>query len=122
MAAVLLIPGRGGRYSSESFTSTAIAADTIDVSHCDHFLFQVLSTAGVAGTFAIEESDDGVSWTPLPSASAVPATNNVLYTSSATLGSVFALIRINPALLTGLDATHTLTVHILGGAVGTGLF
>lgn len=123
MSAILLIPGRGGRYNSEIFTSTGIGADTIDHSRAGNILFWVFCSAGVAGTLAIEESLNGVTWGNSPTASAIAVLNNANYViGTSGLGSTYSLLRINPANVTGLDSTHTFNVVFEGLQIGSPLF
>lgn len=117
---VLLVPGRGGRYTSEAFTSAgSVGADVIDVSHCTGVSVQNATSGGVGGTYSIEETIDGANWVTI---SATIAITDKLITRFEAANRPLSVWRINPANVTGLDATHTLTLTMMGGAIGSGLF
>ena len=63
MADKLLLPGYGGLYTSESFTSSSTTgADTIDCSRCRQVAVQVSSTGSPGGNFDIQQTFNGSDW------------------------------------------------------------
>lgn len=119
MSAVVLIPGRGGRYTSEAFTSAVTGADTIDCSRCTGFAIQQTLVGSPAGTFILEETIDGTNWASLGSNVTV---GNGTITKYEASNRPFGIVRINAASVTGLSASVTLTVNMVGSAIGSGLF
>ncbi len=111
MAAKLLLPGYGGMYTSEAFTSDNTAGvDTIDLSRCNSFMTQVIhgSTAPTAGNIQLEGSTNLTNWANLGTTNAV-ATNGGMVRYDITDGP-FGVIRIKPA---SID-TGSVTVNIVG--------
>ena len=57
MAAKHLLPGHGGKYTSETFTaSSGVGADTIDCTHCGSLAIQVSSSGSPGGNIDIRHS------------------------------------------------------------------
>lgn len=46
----------GGAYTSETFSTSAVGADTIDASRCAQLAFQVSSSADAAGSIDVKHS------------------------------------------------------------------
>jgi len=120
MSAWVLIPGNGGAYTSEAMSSTAVGADTLDVSRCTGIELQqiLVGASSLAGTFKLQETVDGTNYADFGSAIAV---SDAAITKFEAGNRPMHRIRINPALVTGLDSTHTLQVKIVGQAIGSGL-
>lgn len=72
MAAKLLLPGIGGTYTSESFTSTTTGADTIDMSRCASFA--VIAAGTGAGSIQLQQSFDMTTWSNFGSAITLTST------------------------------------------------
>lgn len=54
MAAYLLQPGHGGKYTSETFTaSSTTGADTLDCTHCGSLAIQINSSSSPGGNIDI---------------------------------------------------------------------
>lgn len=118
MSAVLLIPGAGGRYTSENFTSTSTGADTIDCRRCTGLILQVAITGTTAGgTFQLQELLTGSTYADLGSPIVVAAGITKLEAANRPFGKVI----INPANATGQDASNYFTVSMEGQAIGSGL-
>lgn len=66
MSAILILPGLGGRYTSEQFNAVSVdsvGADTFDLSRCAQFVVQIQSTSsGGAGTQLQQTFNGGTSW------------------------------------------------------------
>lgn len=118
MSAVLLIPGSGGRYTSENFTSAAVGADTIDCRRCTGLILQtVITGTTVGGTFQLEEQLTGSDWAPLGS----PVVAVAGITKFEEANRPFGKVRIDTLLATGQDASNYFTVSMEGQAIGSGL-
>lgn len=64
MAAILVLPGIGGQYVSETFTAITSASaglDTLDLSRCGMFSIQLGSGQG-QGSVQMQQSFNGVNW------------------------------------------------------------
>lgn len=72
MAAKLLLPGLGGIYTSESFTSSVTGADTIDMSRCASFAVIMAGTGG--GSLQLQQSFDMTTWSNFGSAITLTST------------------------------------------------
>jgi len=97
MAAKLLLPGLGGIYTSESFTSTTTGADTIDMSRCDSFAVVCAGTGG--GSIQVEQSFDMTTWASLGSAITLTSTGpTTLFDAS---DGPFGVIRLSPTVTAG---------------------
>lgn len=72
MAAKLLLPGLGGKYTSESFAATATGADTIDMSRCASFAVVCAGTGG--GSVQLQQSFDMTTWSNFGSAITITST------------------------------------------------
>jgi hypothetical protein len=108
MAAKLLLPGYGGVYTSEEFTSSStIGADTIDVSPCRGFLVQISMVSG-AGDIQLEQTANLSDWADLGSAISVAADGAV--TRFEDTDGPFGLLRIDA---TGITA-GTVVVTLVG--------
>ena len=108
MAAKSLLPGHGGAYTSEDFISTsAVGADTLDLSLCHSFAVQISSITSPAGDIQIEQTFNGSDWASYGSAIAV--TDGTISRFDETDGP-FGTIRINA---TGITA-GAVTVTIVG--------
>lgn len=107
MSAILLQPGFGGRYTSETFVSTdTTALDTIDCSHCATLVVQVTSDSTPTGNVDIDQSfDGGVSWAAFISNMAV--TDGTISRKTISDGP-FGVLRINPTDITGGNVTLTI--------------
>lgn len=102
MAARLLLPGYGGRYTTETFDSnSAVGADTLDCSHLDSLGIQV-DSSGIAGTVDIEQTFNGTDW-------AVLVDNMVCADGTATrldtTDGPFGLLRVNATDITSGTAS-----------------
>lgn len=99
MAAKLLLPGMGGKYTSENLTDTdTVAADTIDCSRCASVAIQTIAVSGSpAGTIQMEQSFDGTNWVTYGSTLDVSANNVGRF--DITDGPI-GLLRINPTGIT----------------------
>lgn len=107
MSAILLQPGFGGKYTSETFAATDTAGlDTIDCSRCAQLAFQVTSS-GATGNIDIEQTFDGVNWVSFIADLAI--TNGTVALKDITDGP-FGVLRINPTDLTA----GTCSVVIVG--------
>lgn len=63
MAAVAILPGYAGKYTSESFTTTATGADTFDLSPCGQFSVQVITDSGTpTGTLQLQTRVGDTTW------------------------------------------------------------
>lgn len=106
MAAKLLLPGFGGAYTSESFTTTAVGADTIDASRCGRLAIQIAGTAAT-GSIDLQQSFIGVSkWSTIVPTMSVTDATAVLIPDD--LGP-FGVLRLNSNVTGG-----TCTVTIVG--------
>ncbi len=66
MGAKNILPGFGGQYTSETFTSSdTIGADTLDLSKAHSWSVQLTSAGSPAGTIDIQQSFDGTNWAVL---------------------------------------------------------
>lgn len=117
-----LLPGGGGRYISEVFSSNGIGADEIDCQMCSELAIQQVATGSAAGgSFHLEERLTGIPnlpWTPLGSAVAI-GPNGVVNKFNLTLRP-FGHIRLNMSGVTGLDANNTVQLILQGGRVAGG--
>lgn len=118
MAAKHLLPGYGGKYTSETLNeSSTTGADTIDLSRCAQFMAQVIYVSGTpAGTLTMTNSVDGTNFVPLGSAidvSTVTSTTSAISRYDVTDGP-FGVIRIDATSMTG---TGAVTVQIVGWPV-----
>ena len=110
---LLLNPGFGGRYTSETFVSTdTVGADEIDTSHCAQFAIQVTSASGV-GDVQVEQSFDRTNWANLGSTFSV-ATNGAILRFGPVDGP-YGLIRINPTGITSGTASFVIVGHPVQG-------
>lgn len=78
MAARLLLPGYGGKYTSEAIAFGGTGADIIDCSRTFQLLFEVVQHSGDAATVTVQTSLD-------PTFPGTPAT---LTTFSSALGTI----------------------------------
>lgn len=112
MAAKLLLPGEGGMYTSETFTSassTSPGADTIDCSRCGQLKVGVEASVATAGTFTLQQRIGvSTSWSNFATTFSGTAVGNVLYDIT---DGPFGVMRIKPA--TALDAGSA-TITIIG--------
>jgi hypothetical protein len=101
MAAILLLPGFGGKYTSENFTSASTTgADTIDTSHVGQLLIQVRKVTGTPnGTVQLQNSNDNVSWANYGNALNV-ATDGTVTRVDLTAGPP-GLLRFNCSIAAG---------------------
>ena len=110
MAAKLLLPGFGGKYTSETFTATdTTGADTIDVSGCDSWSIQVTASSPV-GTMDVQQTFDGTNWAVLDNDS--PLTNGTIILHGPDEGP-YGRIRIDATDLTSGTFSVQLTGHRL---------
>lgn len=92
MAARLLLPGYGGKYTSEAIAfGGAVGQDTIDCSRCAQLLFEVVSHTGDATGVTIQQSLDAVNWATLTTIAS--ANTGTIKQLNVTAGP-FGLIRI----------------------------
>lgn len=108
MAAKLLLPGYGGKYTSESFSSTVAGVDTLDCSRCAQILVQIVHDSGTpAGTMQLTQTVDGTHFANLGSAIDV-ATDGTYLIGDVTSGP-YGIIQLSAAISSG--AVH---VEIVG--------
>ena len=66
MAAILILPGIGGIYTTPTFTAAmenSVGADTFDLSRCSQFVVQIQSTGSQgAGTQLEQTFNSGTTW------------------------------------------------------------
>lgn len=105
MAAKLLLPGLGGAYTSESFTSTVTGADTVDASRCGQLALQITGTAAT-GSIDLEQSFVSGKWSVLVDNFSVTDAAVVLVPDTQ---GPFGVLRLNAAVTGG-----TCTVTIVG--------
>ena len=110
MAAILVLPGYGGKYTSETFdSSSTTGADTIDLSRFAQFLVGITHVSGTpAGSVIMNNSGDGTTFAPLGVAIDV-ATNGTTSRFDVTDGP-FGLCRIDATAI----SAGTLKVVIVG--------
>ena len=108
-----LLPGFGSQYVSETFTSTAVGADTIDCSRCSSLAILCNIPAGApTGTFAIEQTfNNGSNWAPLVANASVQDGGVTLLGPT---NGPFGVIRINPGNVGSISASNTVKVTITG--------
>lgn len=108
MAAILLLPGMGGKYVSEDFSADATGADTIDASRCIQLAIQVEHVTGSpSGTVQLQQSF-GAGWSNLGNSLSVNTDGNigVLDVTGGPLG----LLR----LVVDIGAATAVRFHIVG--------
>lgn len=119
---VELLPGGGGRYISEVFSSAGIGLDEIDTQECSELAIQQLATGSApGGSFQIEErltALPGLGWSPLGSALAIGPANAVNKFNMTV--RPFSHIRLNMSGVSGLDANNTVQLILQGGRVAGG--
>jgi len=112
MAARLLLPGYGGKYTSETITGSVAGqagADTLDVSLCSQFAVQVAAvTTPGASTFTVEHSLDGSNFAAVGSAIAIALGNIARF--SLTSGP-YGLIRLK---VTDAAAAVQVSFNVVG--------
>lgn len=94
MAAILVLPGFGGAYTSEAFpavTVDSVGGDVLDLTRLDRFAVSVNSTLSEGAGFQYQTSIDGSTWTNLGSR----VTSNTVYYDSA--DGPFGLLRVGAA-------------------------
>ena len=112
MADKLLLPGYGGAYTSESFTSSsATGADTIDCSRCRQLAIQVSSTGSPGGNLDIQTTINGSDWAAMPAPFAnIAVTDGTLVLADEADGP-FGKLRIDATDITaGTDETIVVTI------------
>jgi hypothetical protein len=115
MSAILLIPGPGGKYTSEAISSATTGADTLGCTRCSGLDVQqiLVGASSLGGNFQLEETVDGTNYVILGSTVNIADHQITKYEAAS---RPFGRIRINAANVTGLDSTHTLQLQILGSA------
>jgi hypothetical protein len=103
MAAKSLLPGFGGVYTSESFTGTAVGADTIDASRCAQIIIQT-SSAAATGAVDLQQSFASGKWANLSTALSL---TDAAITPLSIIQGPFGLLRFNAAV-TGGTVSFTL--------------
>ena len=108
MAARLLLPGIGGQYVSEVFTTTVAGADTLDATRCAQLAVQIIKTSGTpAGTIQLTQSFDGTKFANLGTAISV-VTDGTIVVFDITDGP-FGMLQIQAAVSAG-----SIKVYITG--------
>lgn len=110
MAAILLLPGQGGKYTSETFSAislNSVGADTIDMSRCSAFSVQLSSTTSNPAV-QLQWSHDLTNWVNLGSI----VTSGTLFDLT---DGPFGAIRIGSAT----TAVTAFTVSIIGYPINT---
>lgn len=115
MAAKVIEPGFGGRYTSESMTLTTVAAngaDTIDCSRCASLALQISARnlVGATGTLQLQQSFDGTNFANLGGTLSIATLGAVLLFDPT--DGPFGLIRIQ-AISTGTNGS-TVTATLIG--------
>lgn len=105
MADLLLLPGFGGTYTSETFTAASgVGADTFDCSHLNAMAFQINSDTSPAGNIDIEETFNGLDWGVRVADMAVA---DATITRLDTTDGPFGRMRINATDITAGNVTVT---------------
>lgn len=102
MSAILLLPGFGGKYTSEAIAGGGTGADVIDCSRASSLLFECTAHSGNATTITVQQSLDGVNWITLTTFAASAGTTKAL---DPTKGP-FGLIRFTVDGTTGTDTVQ----------------
>lgn len=83
MAAKSLLPGFGGKYTSEAIVGGATGLDTIDCSLVGELAFQVTGQAGDSTTVTVKQSFDGVHFGAFTTFSSAVGTIKLMQTINA---------------------------------------
>lgn len=97
MSAILILPGMGGAYTSETFgvSINSVGADTFDLSRCAQFAVQLESTGTQGDGFQLQQTfNDGATWANFGS----PVTGTSLFDES---DGPFGLMRFSVAISAG---------------------
>lgn len=111
MAAKNLLPGFGGKYTSEAIAGGANGADVIDASKAATLAFQVTQKSGDSTTITVQQSLDGTNWATLTTFSSTLGT----YKPLAITAGPFGLIR-----LAANGTTGTNTIVLVGWPLPVG--
>jgi hypothetical protein len=105
MANIALLPGIGGKYTSEAIAGGGTGADIVDATKCGGLIFQVKSKSGNSTTVTVKQSIDG---TPSASLTTFATTAGTVKQLAFTTGP-FGLIQFS------LDgSTGSVVVEVAG--------